>query len=66
MAKLTKNEKKKLAQDLIMKQLSIIGYGDKYEEYIDQIGDFEEADEIMLEQMNRVAKIFGYKQAWFG
>ena len=64
--KLTKTEKKKLAQDLIMKQLSIIGYGDNYAEYINEIGDMDEADNIIMEQMNRVAKIMGYDRAWFG
>ncbi len=63
--KLTKTEKKKLAQDIIMKQLAIIGYGDRYEEFVNQVGNQEEADEIMLEQMNRIAKMFGYEGAWF-
>lgn len=63
--KLTKTEKKKLAQDIIMKQLAIIGYGDRYEEFVNQVGSQEEADEIVLEQMNRIAKMFGYESAWF-
>ena len=64
--KLTKTEKKKLAQDIIMEHLAIIGYGKRYEEYIGAVGDMDEADSIMMEQMNRVAKIMGYKNAWFG
>ena len=64
--KLTKTEKKKLAQDIIMEHLATIGYGKRYEEYIDAVGDMDEADSIMMEQMNRVAKIMGYKNAWFG
>ena len=63
--KMTKKEKKMLAQDLIMKQLSIIGYGDAYQDYIEKVGNEDEADTIMLEQMTRVAKIMGYDRAWF-
>ena len=33
---MTKTEQKKLAQDLIMDQIAIIGYGDKYEEFRQQ------------------------------
>lgn len=63
---MNKTEKKKLAQELIMLQLSIIGYGDKYAEYTEKIGSQEEADKIMLEQMDRIAKMFGFDGAWFG
>ena len=64
--KMTKTEKKQLAQDLIMRQIAIIGYGDAYAEYVKQIGSESEADKIMMSQMNRIAKIFGYEHAWFG
>lgn len=64
--KLSKKEKKMLAQDLIMRQLAIIGYGDAYQNFINKVGSEAEADEIMMSQMNRVAKIMGYDRAWFG
>lgn len=60
---MTKTEQKKLAQDLIMHQISIIGYGDHYEEFKKAVGD--NADEILKGQMDRVAKIMGYKGSWF-
>ena len=62
---MTKKEQKQLAQDLIMRQISIIGYGDAYEEYLKTIGDESEANEIMMSQMNRIAKMFGFDHAWF-
>lgn len=62
---MTKTEKKQLAQDLIMHQVSIVGYGEFYEQYVQKIGDAEEADKILLEQMSRVAKLFGFENAWF-
>lgn len=60
---MTKKEKKQKAQDLIMQQISIIGYGNSFEEYMQEVGP--DGQEILLEQMNRVAKIFGFKEAWF-
>lgn len=60
---MNKTEKKKLAQDLIMHQISIIGYGDSYEEFKKAVGD--NADAILKGQMDRVAKIMGYKESWF-
>ena len=60
---MTKTEKKKMAQALIMHQLSGIGYGTAYEDFKKEAG--EEADTIIMEQMNRIAKLMGYKYAWF-
>lgn len=60
---MTKTEQKKLAQDLIMGQIAIIGYGERYEEFKQQVGD--DADAILKAQMDRVAKIFGFNEAWF-
>lgn len=60
---MTKTEQKKLAQDLIMKQIAIIGYGDSYEEFKKAVGD--NADVILKGQMDRVAKMFGFNEAWF-
>ena len=62
---MTKKEKKYLAQDLLMRQIASVGYGEKYNEFVKKIGSQTEADEILMEQMNRVAKIFGYDHAWF-
>lgn len=62
---MTNTEKKQKAQDLIMQQISIIGYGESYNDFVKEIGDEEEADKILKQQMDRVAKMFGYKEAWF-
>ena len=62
---MTKKEKKQLAQYLLMQQISIVGYGSDYEEFVKKLGSQEEADKVMFEQMNRIAKLFGYKNAWF-
>ena len=62
---MTKAEKKKIAQNLIMDQIAKIGYGDDYEEFRTEIGDDEEAVTILKEQMDRVAKMFGFREAWF-
>lgn len=62
---MTKKEKKMLAQDLIMRQISIIGYGTDWEDFVNQIGSQEEAEQIAIEQMNRVARLFGFECAWF-
>ncbi len=56
-------EKKKKAQDLIMHQLSIIGYGESFEAYCKETG--EDAEAILKSQMDRVAKLFGFNEAWF-
>ena len=60
---MTKKEQKEKAQDLIMYQISIIGYGTEYDEYKKEIGN--NADEVLKSQMDRIAKMFGYDQAWF-
>jgi hypothetical protein len=60
---MTKTEQKKLAQDLIMNQIAIIGYGERYEEFKQQVGD--DADAILKAQTDRVAKMFGFDEAWF-
>ena len=62
---MTKKEKKYLAQHLLMCQIASIGYGEKYEKFVKDIGSQTEADQILMEQMNRVAKILGYDHAWF-
>lgn len=62
---MTKKEKKQLAQHLLMKQISSIGYGSSYEQFVKDIGSQTEADEILMEQMNRIAKLLGYDHAWF-
>lgn len=62
---MTKKEQKQRAQDLIMDQLAKIGYGSEYEEYSALFESQEEADAVMKSQMDRVAKMFGFKEAWF-
>jgi hypothetical protein len=65
MASMASKDKKMIAQDLIMEHLSNIGYGSAYEDFVEKIGSQEEADEVMMKQMNRIAKIFGFNKAWF-
>lgn len=62
---MNKTQKKQLAQDLILHQLSVVGYGNDYEEFVKEIGSQTEADHILKQQMDRIAKMFGYKEAWF-
>lgn len=46
-----------------MDQIAIIGYGDRYEEFKQKVG--EDADEILKGQMDRIAKMFGFNEAWY-
>lgn len=62
---MTAKEKKQKAQDLIMHQISGIGYGDCYKEFVEELGSQTEADKVLMEQMNRIAKMFGFPGAWF-
>ena len=63
---MTKTQAKRKAQDLTMEQIAKIGYGDEYEDFKAEIGDPEKAEEILKTQMDRVARMFGYQEAWFG
>ena len=65
---MNKTQAKRKAQDLIMAQIAKIGYGEDYEDFVKEVGggDNEKADAILMEQMNRIAKMFGYNGAWFG
>ena len=62
---MTKTEAKRKAQDLIMDQIAKIGYGEEYEEFKAAVGDDDEAEAILKSQMDRVAKMFGFTDAWF-
>ena len=62
---MTAKEKKLKAQDLIMHQIAIIGYGDDFDEFIKDCGSHEEACKVLKSQMDRIAKMFGYKESWF-
>ena len=62
---MTAQVKKLKAQDLILGQIAIIGYGDKFDEYVKEIGDKEEATKVLKKQMDRIAKMFGYSESWF-
>ena len=64
---MTWKEQKIAAQELIMEQLSDIGYGSDYERFVKEAagGDEKEADMIIKTQMDRIAKMFGYDEAWF-
>lgn len=62
---MTKADKKRKAQDLIMHHLSTIGYGDEFEKYCKETGESETSPEILKQQMDRVAKTMGYEKAWF-
>ena len=51
-----------------MAQIAKIGYGDDYEDFVNEVGggDSDKADAILKSQMDRVAKMFGFSEAWFG
>ena len=62
---MTKAEIKKAAQDLIVEHMAAIGYSMDYDNFVEKVGDRDLAEKIMKSQMDRVAKMFGYKEAWF-
>lgn len=62
---ISRTQAKKAAQDLIMNHIATIGYGSRYEEFVEKVGDMEEANAILMNQMDRVAKLMGYDSAWF-
>ena len=62
---MTKREMKARAQEMIMEQIACVGYGNRYEEYIAECGDEAAAWEVLKEQCDRVARLFGEKEAWF-
>ena len=62
---MNRKEQKQKAQNLIMEQLSKIGYGEDYDAYADLFDSREEADACLSIQMDRVAKLFGFDRAWF-
>ncbi len=64
--KLTKAEARKLARELIMVQISTIGYGTGYEEFLGRFEDMHEGEQILKAEMDRVARLFGMKEAYFG
>ncbi len=61
---MNKTEAKKKAQELIMEQIAKIGYGSDFDKYIAEGPD--DAEEILKKQMDRVARMFGHEEAWFG
>ena len=62
---MTKTEKKRLAQDLIMDRISTVGYIVLDNEEYKLVADDAEFNAILKYQMDRVAKMFGYPEAWF-
>ena len=65
MEKWTKKKLKQQAREMLMQQIANIAYGDKYDEFISYCGSIEKADEIMIKEMDRLAKQLGYESAWF-
>lgn len=62
---MTKTEMKKMAQDVIVEHLATVIGSYEYEDFVDAVGDHDLAVEIIKAQMDRVAKMFGYRAAWF-
>lgn len=58
---MTKTEKEKLAQELIVKHLSTIAYGDKYDEYANKFVNIDEAETILYEQLLKIGKLLKVK-----
>ena len=48
-----------------MQHLSIIGYSKDYADFVNEIGNHDEAEKILFKEMCRAAKIYGYNNAWF-
>ena len=63
---MTKTEMKLKAQDMIMSAIGgIFTYEeDEYNELIAEVGE-DEAFEIVKKQCDRVAKMFGFNEAWY-
>ena len=64
--KMTKSAAKKLARELIIYQISMIGYGERYEEFLKKFDDMHDGEQILKAEMDRVAHLFGMKEAYFG
>lgn len=62
----TNKELKQKAQDLLMAQIAGVGYGSEYQDFIELCeGDAALAYSIVKKQMDRIARMFGYEEAWF-
>lgn len=63
----SKSELKKKAQDIIVSHMAEVCASDEYESIVELCeGDEDLAQDILKGQMDRVARMFGYKEAWFG
>lgn len=62
---MTKQAIRAEARQLILEQIAAVCYGNDYEKYIENAGDEKIAWEILKEQCDRVAHMFGEKEAWF-
>lgn len=62
---MTKTEMKKAAQDVLIQHIASVAGSDDFEEFADEIGDRDLAEQIIKAQMDRVARLLGYKEAWF-
>lgn len=63
---MNKTEMKKAAQDVLMQHMAAVAGGDDFEAFTEEVGDRRMAEQIIKAQMDRVARMFGYKEAWFG
>lgn len=63
---MNKTEMKKVAQDVLMQHMAAVTGSDDFDEFAEEVGDRNMAVAIIKTQMDRVAKMFGYKEAWFG
>lgn len=52
---------KMLAQDLIMKQMGRICYGNDYQDSVKEGLTLE----VLKHEMDRVAKLFNFEESWF-
>ena len=63
---MNKTEMKKAAQDVIVQHMAAVTGSDDFEAFAEEVADRNMAEAIIKAQMDRVAKMFGYKEAWFG
>jgi len=63
---MTKKEMRIKAQDIIMSQIAHCGYVLHESDYLDILEEDKELMQVELKkQMDRVAKLFGFDEAWF-
>jgi len=64
--KISATEAKDCVQECILRHLDKIFESEDYHIALEKIGGKEKTDKLFEHQMDRVAKLFGYKNGWIG